>query len=614
MIRNYFIIRLLILLILAGSIAGGVSDGRWLPAGSAQAGNNPAPFEPAIDDGSGNEISMPTGPPKPGYQWVLRRMPTNKTFILPDGYKLERQPRYIEKWKPVGWTEKKVAVYHKVTENEGWDYYTVEVPVHKTVPYVKYYRPVPVLRKGVIESSGREPVYGSKRIQTGTRKETRRRPRWVTYQEFSHWKTVKEPKYGWVMEQDGWEEPRLVSNFVSKTVPGSALVWRQEPMPWEPGTAPDWLPEPDWLTEGSWPPWIPKTLWDLLSLDDRQAILHEARGVWEKAILERISSDSPLGQQQAREMFEAHQLWGDFPKKMWVPGFDVPLHHGSAGIGEAAGKLSNWDIVYWTGRIHIKEGDSSVWYYISEEPDGGGLAGWADSKNLAAYVNSSLNDDTTDYWLQEHRVRLEGNWSPRNRQAVAEGIMAVGKKLSEIIGGTPQDAFLSVFDHMSFYWGNDTSGLTSECRSITAGACTSSPHLINFMSMARSTSYRSEELAFALARNNVVHELGHAFANLWWSIDPESKKPDYPDDGPYKVVGAYENREVLSNEGFHPSPDAGRLLWRQHPQDHPTANEVFADMFLGWAFDTWADDSPGTDRDAFITTHMEEWIQQIVNR
>ncbi len=391
MIRNYFIIRLSILLIFAGIIAGGVSGGRWLPVGPVGAGNSPAPFGPAIDGGSGNEISMPPGEPKPGYQWVLRRITTNKTTIVQDGYKLERKPRYIEKYRHIGSTEKKVAVYNTVTENEGWEYYTAEVPVYKTVSYVKYYKPVPVLRNGVIESTSKEPVYGSKRIQIGTRKETRRRPRWVTRQEFSHWKIVNEPKYGWVMEQDGWEEPELVPNFVSKTVPSTTWVWRQEPLPWQPGTTPDWLPEPDWLASNARPPWISEALWERLPLQERHAILREAGGAWEKVIKEQISSDGPLSNSMPRELFETLRLWEDFPRDMWITPIEgiyvrsMPSAYSGTKVGTLG--FRNNDIE-WTGKIHFAQEEGRLWYQIYYIPNTGPTTGWVPGKYLAEYVDS----------------------------------------------------------------------------------------------------------------------------------------------------------------------------------------------------------------------------------
>jgi hypothetical protein len=331
---------------------------------------------------------MPPGEPEPGYQWVLRRITTNKTTIVQEGYKLERKPRYIERYRHFGWTDKKVAVYNTVTENEGWEYYTVEVPVYKTVSYVKYYKPVPVLRNGVIESTSKEPVYGSKRIQTGTRKETRRRPHWVTHQEFSHWKIVKEPEYGWVMEQDGWEEPELVPNFVSKTVPSTTWVWRQEPLPWQPGTTPDWLPEPDWLANSERPPWISEALWDRLPLQERHAILREARGSWEKVIKKQISSDGPLSNSMPRELFETLRLWEDFPRDMWITPIEgiyvrsMPSAYSGTKVGTLG--FRNNDIE-WTGKIHFAQEEGRLWYQISIEGLG---TGWVPAEYLATYVDS----------------------------------------------------------------------------------------------------------------------------------------------------------------------------------------------------------------------------------
>jgi hypothetical protein len=396
MIRTYFIIRLSILLIFAGIIAGGVSNGKWLSVGPAEAGNSAAPFEPAIDGGSGNEISMPPGEPKPGYQWVLRRITTHKTTIVQDGYKLERKPRYIEKYRHIGSTERKVAVYNTVTENEGWEYYTVEIPVYKTVSYIKEYKPVAIFRNGVFVGAEKQPVYGSKRIQIGTRKETRRRPHWVTRQEFSHWKIVNEPKYGWEMEQDGWEEPELVPNFVSRTVPSTTWVWRQEPLPWQPGTTPDWLPEPDWLTSSARPPWISAALWERLPLQERHAILREARGAWEKVIKEQISSDGTLSNSMPRELFETLRLWEDFPREMWVTPTegvyvrDMPSAYSGMKIGALEFRKND---IEWTGKIHFAQEEGRLWYQISYISVTGPITGWIPGKYLAEYAASGPNDE-----------------------------------------------------------------------------------------------------------------------------------------------------------------------------------------------------------------------------
>ena len=391
MIRNRLFISLIILLILTVNIAVGVSGSKWTPVRSAEAGNNPFPDEPAIDNGINSGLSMPTTPPKPGYQWVLKRTTTQETTIVPDGYRLERQPRYIEERVQTGWREKTVPVYRTVTENEGWEYYTVQVPVYKTVSYIKEYKNVAIFRNGVFVGAEKQPVFGSKRIQTGTRTETRRRPRWVTHEVFSHWKTVREPEYGWVTVQDGWEEPQLVSNYVSKSVPGWALTWQQEPIPWQPGTIPEWLPEPYWLADNERPPWISESLWYRLPLDDRQAILREARDAWEKMLEEQILSDGAIDQNMPRELFETLRLWEDLPKEMWVTSTDgirvrkTPSADSGMQIDSLEYRKSDME---WTGKIHVEQENGRVWYQITYVSGGEAITGWVAGEYVARYVDS----------------------------------------------------------------------------------------------------------------------------------------------------------------------------------------------------------------------------------
>jgi hypothetical protein len=111
-------------------------------------------------------------------------------------------------------------------------------------------------------------------------------------------------------------------------------------------------------------------------------------------------------------------------------------------------------------------------------------------------------------------------------------------------------------------------------------------------------------MAFVNARNNVVHELGHALGQQW-----------YRKDGSYDPAGPYANipsdPDTLGNEGYYPSPVSASLTWRQHPctpQDC-TGNEAFADMFLGWTYDRWEDSDIGDWRDFFMTSNMDEWLR-----
>ncbi|MDD5760076.1 MAG: hypothetical protein PHI06_13455 [Desulfobulbaceae bacterium] len=114
-------------------------------------------------------------------------------------------------------------------------------------------------------------------------------------------------------------------------------------------------------------------------------------------------------------------------------------------------------------------------------------------------------------------------------------------------------------------------------------------------------------MAFINARNNVVHELGHAFAQLFYGSDRK-----YDEKGPYLNIPD----EFLNNEGFYKSPPSASRTWQQHPctkNDCPP-QEIFADMFLGGTFDTWASGEIGPMRDVFMTTNMTIWIADLLNR
>jgi hypothetical protein len=119
------------------------------------------------------------------------------------------------------------------------------------------------------------------------------------------------------------------------------------------------------------------------------------------------------------------------------------------------------------------------------------------------------------------------------------------------------------------------------------------------MTLAKPGGYKTETMAALEARNNIVHEFGHAFADLWYMKDGP-----YSPDGPYSSIPG----KLLVEGGFHISPVSARLTWRQHLGD-TSPNEIFADMFLGWTFDTWASDDLGNDRADFMTTNMSEWIR-----
>jgi hypothetical protein len=211
-------------------------------------------------------------------------------------------------------------------------------------------------------------------------------------------------------------------------------------------------------------------------------------------------------------------------------------------------------------------------------------------------AEGDCSDEGAGAW--RYGVKFEGNWTERNRRAAREALYAVGKKYSEILGGDPWDAFGSVFsDGITFAW---VDSYEYQGKTYISGAVTRSSSRIEFASLTVAVGNRTEEVAFISARNNVVHELAHAFANRW---DYEETSGPYATGIPIK----YQN-----NDGFYPSPPSTERTWRQHPCTYTTnpncGHEVFADQFLGWTFGMWDDSKMGTWRRDYMSLYMPIWL------
>ena len=101
----------------------------------------------------------------------------------------------------------------------------------------------------------------------------------------------------------------------------------------------------------------------------------------------------------------------------------------------------------------------------------------------------------------------------------------------------------------------------------------------------------------------VVHEFGHAFnASVYAAMDRVAS--------PYKDL----NRELNVDASFPTRDDAyngyAGIAYGWQQSKELTPGEEFADMFVGWAYDTWATDKvgAGTAREAFMSSNMPFWI------
>jgi len=101
----------------------------------------------------------------------------------------------------------------------------------------------------------------------------------------------------------------------------------------------------------------------------------------------------------------------------------------------------------------------------------------------------------------------------------------------------------------------------------------------------------------------VVHELGHAFANRF---DPESPQNPYIQVG-YATFA--DGCPLSSRKGYAPSPNPISLQGYWMPNQDTNAHETLANMFLGYIYDTWANDTYGEQRRLFMYTQMlQTWL------
>ena len=217
---------------------------------------------------------------------------------------------------------------------------------------------------------------------------------------------------------------------------------------------------------------------------------------------------------------------------------------------------------------------------------------------------------TLDELGQLFGITFHENWSDRNKIVVIIAASNVGMMFSSQTGGSAREAFTNVFkDGIALTWG--TKGAQPYCfvnGRFDGGGCTNSASSINFVRLVEETvswgGYITVFDAFLSARNNVVHELGHAFASLWYH------QGNYSPDGPYGTGQIPSN--LLNELGFIKVAVPNQLTWRQHPGD-TGQNEIFSDMFLGWTYGVWDYGVPmGYRRDEFMTTNMAEWISTII--
>ena len=284
-------------------------------------------------------------------------------------------------------------------------------------------------------------------------------------------------------------------------------------------------------------------------------------------------------------------------------------------------------------------------------------AAGAAGTNLAAYVATAtgLREQNVDAWLraaQTHETgaeaaieemvemaragetiedrfgfTMEGNWSEGDQDDIVEAVLMVshGMAAATAEADTAAEVFRSVFDGVEITLGTDGPPDTWYCTG-HGGEVACTPRAYD-----------------RISPQTVAHELGHTFnARLENHLRTEIRAKLSAEDAapllemvdrmsPYgelatqeivaRVDGGIIHVSGMSPDGGYERTDLGfaslgtpwqqhSLRWGHNDPSGNTANEDFADTFLGWAYDHFSNDAAGRARDIWISRHAAEWIQQ----
>jgi RHS repeat-associated protein len=204
---------------------------------------------------------------------------------------------------------------------------------------------------------------------------------------------------------------------------------------------------------------------------------------------------------------------------------------------------------------------------------------------------------------EKYGISFSGEWSNDDRAAVKSAVKAVAAKFGAVTGRNSAFIWGQVYGDIDFAMGCSI----DICGDV--GGITNSAHSISFSAL---------DSGYLRARNNVVHELGHAFEAGFAKNQPAEilgdtqtrnakfpNRPDFPANPDSNWVG--------ENWGF--ASGQNQFTWQMSYEKAGATYEEFADQFLGWTFNTWKTDINGsmTDnaqmRSGWMDIYMAGWLK-----
>ena len=190
------------------------------------------------------------------------------------------------------------------------------------------------------------------------------------------------------------------------------------------------------------------------------------------------------------------------------------------------------------------------WYTAT--PSDSSIARWLKDTFGVELLNSSENANEI--------------WNEARTDNARRAIEDVADKLGRVTGKDRSTAFRDAFSTYSEYLVmKKVKSYSPYCTEgdSTEGGCTALAHLILFADI---DYFRADS-----GRNNIVHELGHAFNKNYGRVPEDSLPSKYPTD-----------RNLFLHNNKNPG-----VMWQASQATTPS--ETFADMFVAYTYDVWGD-------------------------
>lgn len=220
--------------------------------------------------------------------------------------------------------------------------------------------------------------------------------------------------------------------------------------------------------------------------------------------------------------------------------------------------------------------------------------------------------DGEEWTAAEEREVRTGAWTVA--QALARSMNAASyreaRELARITGTpfeytpiSPRDAFFATYGGPITFYKTGTA-CTTGCWGERVGAVQGiGDHVINTYTQAYDGTNLDITSVYQDGQNHgefwAVHELGHAFnASV---VNATNADPYHSLEVAFGQNGTLNGYALDPRAGMNPHP------WQQHANSNET-NEIFADYFLNWAYNSFTDNPAGRVQYGWMNRFIPTWV------